>query len=205
MKQINSLGELDSSTLTYADIRCLTGTFRIKSTGSGREKKCSSRNGVQTPSGDIEVHIWSKLAELLIQREQEEDLLSALIEWYTQHNYCHETKSELHRHALRLHVDRIFDNPRWIYYIPFNMRYRPQSLAQASLVTVVTECCGEPGEVTQEQVDAAYHNRISCPHCGRGSYFSVLSDLGACPGFLDLEKPLSGEVPQFQDKGGSTT
>ena len=57
--------------------------------------------------------------------------------------------------ALQLHISRIFDNPRWVNFIPFNREYRPEVLEHASLVTVINECCGKPGEVTQEQIDGA--------------------------------------------------
>ena len=36
---------------------------------------------------------------------------------------------------------------RWVNFIPFNREYRPEVLEHASLVTVINECCGKPGEV----------------------------------------------------------
>ena len=76
--------------------------------------------------------------------------------------------------ALQLHISRIFDNPRWVNFIPFNREYRPEVLEHASLVTVINECCGKPGEVTQEQIDGACTGTVACPHCGRWSSFSIV-------------------------------
>ena len=33
-----------------------------------------------------------------------------------------------------------------------------------------------PGEVTQEQIDGAQKGEVCCPHCGRWSTFSILSE-----------------------------
>ena len=76
--------------------------------------------------------------------------------------------------ALQLHISRIFDNPRWVNFIPFNREYRPEVLEHANLVTVINECCGKPGEVTQEQIDGACTGTVACPHCGRWSSFSIV-------------------------------
>ena len=44
----------------------------------------------------------------------------------------------------------------------------------ALVVTVINECCGKPGEVTQEQIDGACTGTVACPHCGRWSSFSIV-------------------------------
>ena len=49
-----------------------------------------------------------------------------------------------------------------------------EALEHASLVTVINECCGKPGEVTQEQIDGACTGTVACPHCGRWSSFSIV-------------------------------
>ena len=70
-----------------------------------------------------------------------------------------------------MHVARLFDNPLWADYVPFNRKYRPDALKAAHLVTVINECCKKPGEVTQEQIDHALNGTIACPCCGRWSPF----------------------------------
>lgn len=170
---INSLAGLDLTTLTFSDIEWMGGTHISKTTRLGQEKKCTSRAGVQTNIGDIKQSVWCQLAEAIIQREGEQKLLNDLIEWRAQHNYTRDTPAEIRQYALQLHVSRIFDNPQWVDYIPFNRKYRPEALAQAHLVTIINECCRRPGEVTQEQIEASYNGTIACPHCGRWSRFIV--------------------------------
>ena len=80
-------------------------------------------------------------------------------------------KEEVRQEALRLHVDRMFDNPRWVHFVPFNRKYRPEALGTAHLVTVANECCHTPGEVTQEQIDHAANGMVACPCCRRWSPF----------------------------------
>lgn len=85
--------------------------------------------------------------------------------------YAHASKEVVRKEALQLHVARLFDNPLWVHFVPFNRQYRPEVLETAHLVTVVNECCNTPGEVTQEQVDQSANGMIACPCCGRWSPF----------------------------------
>lgn len=172
--QINSLSEIDMEHLSFEDIRWQYGTFHPASTGSGRDKKYSAWRGVQTNLGEIEAGLWRRLAESLIQKAGEQELLGALIDWENRHNYTRASAQMVRKEALKLHVNRNFDNPRWVSFIPFNREYRPEVLKNARIVTVVNECCGKPGEVTQEQIDASYHGAAACPHCGRWSRFSIV-------------------------------
>ena len=171
--QINSLEEIDAAAVTFDDICGWGGTFITNSSGTGRYKTYNSRCGVSTKMGDIEESVWRQLAEKVITREGEEQLFSFLSEWEKEHNYTKASPKELHMETLRLHAARIFDNPLWVYFIPFNKRYRPDVYTKAHVVVVVNECCNKPGEVTQEQLDAAYEGTVACPHCGRRSLFAI--------------------------------
>ena len=151
--QINSLSEIDMEHLSFEDIRWRYGVFHPTSTGAGRDKQYSAWIGVQTSLGEIEKGVWYQAAEALIQKAS--------------------ARTVRHK-ALQLHISRIFDNPRWVNFIPFNREYRPEVLEHASLVTVINECCGKPGEVTQEQIDGACTGTVACPHCGRWSSFSIV-------------------------------
>ena len=42
---------------------------------------------------------------------------------------------DVYKRQLQLHVDRIFDHPRWVDFVPFNRQYRPEILQTAHLVT----------------------------------------------------------------------
>ena len=172
-QRIRDLREIDFSKLEFEDLRWQYGVFQSTSAGSGREKKYGSWIGVKTRLGEIEVKVWCQAAEKLIQQKGEQEILNALIQWGMEHNYQKEPAGAVRKEALHLHVDRIFDNPRWVDFVPFNRRYRPDVLNTAHLVTVVNECCQKPGVVTQEQIDAAHGGTISCPCCGRWSHFEV--------------------------------
>ena len=89
-------------------------------------------------------------------------------------NHIGASAAELRKEALQLHIDRVFDNPQWGGYLPFNKRYRPEVWQAAHIVYVRNECCHKISPVTQEQIDHAYNGTIPCPHCGRWSEFIVL-------------------------------
>ena len=187
-QRIESLDAIDFSTLEFQDLRWWYGVFQSTSTGSGREKEYGSWIGVKTQLGEIEEKVWYQAAEKLIQQKEEKELLRYLTQWYSERNFLKGSAGDIRKKALRLHVDRIFDNPRWVDFVPFNHRYRPEVLKTAHLVTVVNECCQEPGVVTQEQIDAAHAGTIACPCCGRWSHFDIV---GSVP-----------DVPEHQVLGG---
>ena len=174
-RRIRDLREIDFSKLEFEDLRWKYGTFQSVSTGSGRDKKYSSWFGVKTRIGEIEESVWYQAAEKLIQQKGEQELLGYLTQWCSERNVLKESAGEIRKKALQLHVDRIFDHPRWVDFVPFNRRYRPEVLKTARLVTVVNECCQEPGVVTQEQIDAAYEGTIACPCCGKWSHFDIVN------------------------------
>ena len=173
-RRIRDLREIDFSTLNFEDLRWKYGTFQSLSTGSGRHKNYSSWIGVRTNIGEIEENVWYLAAERLIRQNGEQEILDALVQWGTEHNYLKAPAEAVRKEALHLHVNRIFDDPRWVDFVPFNRRYRPEALEHAHLVTVVNECCQKPGVVTQEQIDASDNGTVACPCCGRWSPFRVL-------------------------------
>ena len=116
------------------------------------------------------------MAEAVIERAGETDLLKQLIQWCTEHNFTGDSAAEIRKEALQLHTSRIFDNPQWVGYLPFNKRYRPEVWDAANIVFVRMECCPEPGAVTQEQIDRSYMGQIACPHCGRWNTFTILGN-----------------------------
>ncbi|WP_418558331.1 hypothetical protein [Hominenteromicrobium sp.] len=162
---------MDLTAIDFPDICWRYGVFYCIRTGTGRDKKYCPWSGVKTALGEIEQKIWCQIAEALIERRGESPLLKCLVEWKTAHNYAHISKEEIRKEALQLHVARLFDNPLWADFVPFNRKYRPDALKSAHLVTVINECCKMPGEVTQEQIDHALNGTIACPCCGRWSLF----------------------------------
>lgn len=171
-KRIYSLSEINAE-LPFENLQWKYGVFQSNSSGTGRNKQHSYWIGVHTELGEIEENLWRQLAESVIQKAGEQDLLNALVEWETNRNYTRGSALEIKTKALQLHLSRIFDNPCWVSYIPFNRKYRPEVLENAHIVTVVNECCGKPGEVTQEQIDRGFEGTVACPHCGRWSAFTL--------------------------------
>ena len=105
--------EISSDGLKFEDLRKRYGTGRSYTiSGSGKNRVTGYRTGVMTNIGDIEVSQWERLVHELISRNQEEELYAHLCQW-------------IKETALWLHADRIFDNPKWRDYIPFNQKYRP--------------------------------------------------------------------------------
>lgn len=167
--QYNDISTFDLSTLRLNDIRWLVSTGQGIPAGQGTNRKTSYRQGVLTPIGDVRQDVWYELTEALIRRDGELQLLEALVEWLSAHNYTGSASKQIRYHAMELHSDRMFDNPKWVDYIPFNRLYRPELLEQAHIVTIIPACCPDPGQVTQEQIDGAYRGMVACPHCGRWS------------------------------------
>lgn len=176
----NHISDFNNYQPTIEDIYPLVQSGQSHSEGSGRNKTYTYRCGMMTPIGDIEISLWSNLAESLIQKQGERKLLEALEEWLSKKIYTGITRQEIHREALECHIIRIFDCPTWVDYIPFNRQYRPELLKNAHIVTIVSACCRIPGEVTQEQVEQAYEGRVCCPHCGRWSEFVILPAISEC-------------------------
>lgn len=172
-RKIDRLEEIDLATVTYAEMEWKYGTGVGITTGQGAYKKHSYRSGAMAELGDIEEHIWYAAMEYIIQREKEESLLNALIEWERKHGFSRNEK-ERRQEALVKHSMRLFDRQEWVGYIPFNRKYRPEVLAQADIRHAIFDCCDMAGEVTQAQIDRAYIGTISCPHCGCWSTFTVL-------------------------------
>lgn len=162
--------------ITFETLRVRYGTGRsylIRT--EGRHKVYGYHKGVMTGLGNLDLEEWRQLAMELVQTSREQQLYRNLLEWRQEHNYCRHSDPELEIDALELHMGRIFDDPLWVDYIPFNRRYRPEVLDPSRLVWVKTECCGEPGEVTKERLEYE-DERIPCPVCGRWSAFELCSD-----------------------------
>lgn len=182
LQRIESASGLDPKSITFSNLGYQNQTGVYNTTGAGLLKTSGYRSGVVTELGDIEISVWRELIKQLITESGEQWLQDALFQWEKEHNYRHDTLTELREKALKHHSMRIFDRPAWVDFIPFNERYRPSVLENANIVMVVTECCGLPaGRVTQEQIDAAIAGRICCPHCGRHSPFEKVKSGAPAP------------------------
>ena len=87
------------------------------------------RVGMQCNLGDIEVSDWKAMVRDLVVQTGEQELFDQLLTHMKEHNYAKLSKSELEQEVLELHAARIFDNPLWVDFIPFNKRFRPEVLS----------------------------------------------------------------------------
>ncbi len=161
---------------TFSDLRHLVGTGRAKHvSGEGRNKVYQYRHGVMCALGDIEQSEWQKMIRKLIQRSGEDELHQQLYQWHKEHSFLQQSKAEFEQDVLKLHSARIFDDPQWVDFIPFNQKYRPEALHGITVVTACTECCGTPFRTTQARIEHDGKNTTHCGICGRWSSYQILS------------------------------
>lgn len=128
IKLIDKIEELKDilDTVTFEQISYKYGTGRSITIESMQEKKSRYRNGVMTEIGDIEESVWRQAVEYVIRRDNETELHKNLRAWLKDISPgWFKTDKDLTQYALELHSIRIFDNPKWVYYIAFNKKYRP--------------------------------------------------------------------------------
>ncbi len=158
------------SDLKIEDVRFMYGTGRaIYISGTGRDKVYDYRNGCMTRIGDIEEGEWISLMKFLIERDGEKELFKQLLAWETEHNFCDSDRKTLERDTLIRHSMRIFDDTGWVDFVRFNQRYRPEKLAKAALMEILTDCCGCSDVQTVELVDK--WPKVTCPRCGTYTTF----------------------------------
>lgn len=156
--------------LKIEDVRFMYGTGRaIYISGTGRDKIYDYRNGCMTKIGDIEEGEWISLMKFLIERDGEQDLFKQLLAWEIEHNFCNSDKKTLERDTLIRHSMRLFDNVKWVDFVRFNQRYRPEELIKAVLVDIVTDCCGTTDVQTVELINE--WPKVTCPRCGTYTTF----------------------------------
>lgn len=71
MQRIDSASEIDPGIIDFSNICCRYRTGVDTTTGSGVYKKHSYRHGVMTKLGDIEITVWTKIVEQLIEKNDE--------------------------------------------------------------------------------------------------------------------------------------
>lgn len=173
--------------LTYEDLRIIYATHGEdrsvydKTDGVRSLVKFDYRKGFLTPVGDIEQNKWYELAEKLITLNYEGWITDSLQEWFQLHHPSCKGKDEktARYFALKSHIHRDFDRERWIYYIPWNRKYRSEVLAGRLFPTVLAPCCNVPGETTIAQLQLHIENREIrgyCPHCFQSSSLTIVND-----------------------------
>ena len=162
--------------LTFEDLRPHFGTGRAYViSGTGRDRVYGYRTGIRCNAGDIEVSEWREKVKELIESHGEQELFRQLLTHLKETNYTKASKAVLEQETLELHASRIFDNPLWVDFVPFNQRFRPEVLQTVKLIPVMPECCKKEGFITEashlERTSAEGKNY--CPHCGRWTMMKV--------------------------------
>ena len=156
--------------LKIEDVRFMYGTGRaIYISGTGRDKVYDYRNGCMTKIGDIEEGEWLSLMRFLIERDGELELFKQLLAWEKEHDFCDSDRKTLERDTLIKHSMRLFDDVKWVDFVRFNQKYRPEELTKATLVDIVTDCCGTPYVQTIELIGE--WPKVTCPKCGTYTTF----------------------------------
>lgn len=147
--------------------------------GEKRLVKFDYRKGFLTPVGDIEQDEWYALAEKLITLNYEGWITDSLQEWLQRHHPACKGKDErtARNFALKSHIHRDFERERWVYYIPWNRKYRSEVLSGKLFPTVIAPCCKVSGETTVAQLHIENREiRGYCPCCFQSSILTILND-----------------------------
>lgn len=169
---MDTTSQINAKELAFSNLHMhyMTGRSNLIS-GIGRDKKFEYLSGVMTDIGELGHDEWIQKAEAVIAQYGEQSIQGELLQWLGEHNYSKATKSQLKLDALKLHMARIFDDPQWCHYIPWNRRFRPGFIDEGALVWIRTICCRKPGQTTRVQINSGYRHTVCCPHCGRHSMF----------------------------------
>lgn len=168
---IDRIEQLDLTHLKADDLSWMYSTGHDITTGSCRDKKHSYRSGIQTPIGDIELSVWIKAAEYVIERDglQEElEHLCPLIVFFGNSLYA---KQLSHANHLAMCLSEIYRNPAWVHFVPYNEQHHPELLRSTPMVKVMMDCCNVVCSIPEVQFhkeDQTAH----CPVCGRWASFS---------------------------------
>ncbi len=152
--------------LSFSDlkVRYFTGrSILISDTGQG--KRYQYRSGCMTALGDLEISEWREMIIELIAYRNEQELQKQIYEWCAEHTLWLHEKSKITDYALECHAARLFDDPLWADFIPFNRKYRPSILDTAELIWAKTACCGDVQEFTVAQYQMICDPGFFCRAC----------------------------------------
>lgn len=174
--RIDKEDQLRGVEITLPKLSCKYGTFQVRRDGTDRigRKKYNNRVGKQTDLGDLEIHLWRELVKRTIEASGEKELYKHLLAWEMKHNYAGRDKEDLEDHTMELFAFRIFDNPLWVDFVPFNRKYRPEYLESIDMVTAVNTCCSEPYQMPRERLEQDKSGVGCCGHCGRHTPFKLI-------------------------------
>ena len=174
--RIDKEDQLRGIEITFPKLLCHYGTFQVRTCGTDRlgKRKYNNRIGIQTDIGDLEIHLWRDLVMKLIEETGEKAMYQHLLVWVMKHNVVQQSKEDIEDYAKELFVSRIFDNPLWVDFVPFNRKYRPNYLESVDMVTAINTCCNKQYQIPLERLNHIQNDVTCCGHCGRHTPFKVI-------------------------------
>ena len=168
---IDQLEQLALPHLRAGDLRWMYSTGKGQITGSGRDKRHTYRTGIQTPIGDIELSVWIKAAEYIVERDGLQEELEHLRPFALSFGASLFAKQMARANHLDMCISKIYRRPAWVSFIPYNKQYHPELIDHMPIVEVIMDCCKTVCAVPKAQI----HKEIQtahCPACGRWASFS---------------------------------
>lgn len=172
-ERIDNLEQLKLAGLKPKDLTWLYSTGQGKTTGSGRNKQHSYRQGVQTPIGDIELSVWINAAEYIVERDGLQEELEHLQPYAIDYGGGSILSKQVsHASHLNMCLSAIYRNPVWVSFVPYNRQYHPELLNTTPIVEVVVDCCQIRCEIPTAQIHTEDQS-VHCPACGRWTSFKT--------------------------------
>ena len=168
---IDKLEQLDLQQLSTGDLHWMYCTGKGLTTGSGRNKKHSYRSGIQTPIGDIEISVWIKAAEHIVERDGLQEELERLLPFAAASIGSSHSRELVHARHLDMCLSEIYRNPTWVNFIPYNERYHPELLENTLMVEVIMGCCKKVCTISKAQIHEE-NQTAPCPVCRRRASFT---------------------------------
>ena len=169
--QIDRVDQLDLLHLKAEDLYWLYATGRSQTTGSGRNRQRSYRQGLQTPVGNIELSVWITAAKYIIERDVLQEELERLRSYTINYGGGSAFSKQLsHAKHLDMCLSAIYRNPAWVSFVCYNRQYHPELLHTTPMAEVIMDCCKNTCTIPTAQL----HDETKtahCPICGRWASF----------------------------------
>lgn len=131
MERIDRLEALDLPNLKAENLDLQFWTGQAQSKGYGIHKISSYRTGVMTPIRDIEISVWIKAAEYIVERDGLQNEVEHLTPFITLpgDNISAHSRQTLRTCILNACLSRLYCNIKWVHFIEYNEKYHPELLA----------------------------------------------------------------------------
>ena len=162
---------------TFDDLYYIGPSHRSHTQAKGGKKETKYLTFIRCKIGEFPESEWIRLMKELIDQSDETEIYGQLVVWEKENCAWIHTVSQAEMAALIDHSFRLFENERWVDFVPFNDRFCPERLKTAHLVKVRNHCCSKEGIITAAQIQASVNGTVRCPFCGRWSEYDLMLDL----------------------------